>query len=104
MLYTRVWEVGDRSALRAPRPVGTGSLVPVDIVPRLVPGAGARSVDSVLPTGSAMNALTVCPWCWGFHAECPYSATEAAAVRKARKARRRARTGREIAGQASLGF
>src|SRR5215467_8753910 len=49
------------------------------------------------------NALTVCSWCWGAHAEYPYSATEAAAARKARKARRRAGQV-EIAGQASPRF
>ena len=56
---------------------------------------GART-SSVSPE---RQALTVCPFCWGVHAECPYSAEEAAAVRKARKAataqerRSRARTG-----------
>ena len=95
MRCTRVWEVGDRSALHAPRTLGARSLVPVDTILRLVPDAGAPSVDRVLPTGSEMNALTVCPWCWGAHAECPYSATEAAAARKARKARKAAWTGRD---------
>ena len=75
--------------------VGARSLVPGDIVPRLAPDAGAPSADSVLPTGSAMNTLTVCPWCWGAHAECPYSAAEAEAARKARKARKAAWTGRD---------
>ena len=41
-----------------------------------------------------MSAPAVCPWCWGDHAECPYSAEEARAVRIARKARKAARTGR----------
>jgi len=95
MRCTRAWEVGYRSALHAPRPVGARSLVPGDIVPRLVPDAGALSVYRVLPTGSDMNAHTVCSWCWGAHAECPYSATEAAAVRKARKARKAAWAGRD---------
>src|SRR5215472_11044075 len=95
MRSTRAWEVGYRSALHAPRTLGARSWVPGDIVPRLVPDAGALSVYRVLPTGSDMNALTVCSWCWGAHAECPYSATEAAAVRKARKARKAARTGRD---------
>src|SRR5215471_4828654 len=104
MRCTRAWEVGYRSALHAPRPVGARSLVPGDIVPRLVPDAGALSVYRVLPTGSDMNALTVCSWCWGAHAECPYSATEAAAVRKARKARKAAWAGREIAGRACQRF
>src|SRR5215470_15143076 len=95
MRCTRVWEVGDRSALHASRPVSARPLVPGDIVPRLVPDTGARSVYGVLPTGSEMNALRVCPWCWGAHAESAYSATEAAAARKARKARKAAWTGRD---------
>jgi len=42
-----------------------------------------------------MSAPAACPWCWGEHAQCPYSAEEARAVRKARKARQAARKGRD---------
>ncbi len=44
-----------------------------------------------------MNVPAVCAWCWGDHAAeaCPYSAGEAAAIRKARKRRSEAREGRD---------
>jgi len=47
------------------------------------------------PLEVGMSAPAVCPWCWGDHVACPYSAVEAAAVRKARKARSSRRTGRD---------
>src|SRR5215469_10025508 len=99
MRCTRVWEVGDRSALHTPRPVGARSLVPGDIVPRLVPDAGTPTVDSVLPTGSEMNALTVCQWCWGARTQPPKPQP------RERRVRHERRPGQvEIAGQACRRF
>ena len=109
MRCTRVWEVGDRSP-RDPSCVARQPFLWArryrswtdsrrrrsqrlrDRLSGSMPLSRQRGANS---TESEPNALTVCPWCWGAHAECPYSATEAAAARKARKARKAVQTGRD---------